>query len=109
MSSTKQLNKSHIDRLVEIEEQIRYLWEVPDSIRFLDERAKELADKSLTIDTIKGWLDGLPIQEIMYRMENLETKTTKNGGFERGDNSIGFACFIEERVDDLDNSQKVMF
>ena len=66
MSSTKQLNKSHVDRLVKIEEQMQYLWEVPDSIRFLDERVKELVDKTLAIDGIKGRLDGLPIQEIMH-------------------------------------------
>ena len=37
----------------------------------------------------------------MYRMEKLETKTTNNGGFERGDNSTGSAGLIEERVDGL--------
>ena len=109
MSSTKQLNKFHVDRLVEIEEQMQYLWEVPNSIRFLDERVKELADKTLAVDTIKGRLDELPIQEIMYRMENLEIKTTKNGGFERGDSSTGSTGLIEERVDGLDSSQKAMF
>ena len=76
------MNKSHVDRLVEIEEQMQYLLEVPDSIRFLDERVKELADKTLAVDAIKGRLDELPIQEIMYQMDNLETKTTKNDGFE---------------------------
>ena len=50
---------------------MQYLQEVLDSIRYLDERVKELADKTLAIDTIMGQLDGLPIQEIMYRMDNL--------------------------------------
>ena len=109
MSSTKQLNKFHVDRLVEIEEQMQYLREVPDSIRFLDEWVKELADKTLAVNVIKGRLDGLPIPKIVYRMENLETKTTKNGGFERGDTSTGSAGLIEERVDGLDSSQKAMF
>ena len=88
---------------------MQYLREVPDSIRFLDERVKELVDKTLTVDAIKGRLDGLPIQEIMYRMENLEIKITKNGGFERGDSSIGSVGLIEERVDGLDSSQKWCF
>ena len=42
-------------------------------------------------------------------MENLETKTTKKGGFERGDSSTGSTSLIEERVDGLDRSQKAMF
>ena len=55
----------------------------------------ELTNKSLVVDTITGLLDRLPIQEIMYQMENLEAKITKNGGLERGDNSIGSASLIE--------------
>ena len=88
---------------------MQYLREVSDSIRYLDERVKELADKSLAVDTITGRLDGLSIQEIMYRMENLETKITMNGGSGRGDCLTGFASLIEERVDGLDSSQKAMF
>ena len=70
---------------------------------------KELADKTLAVDAIKDRLDGVPIQEIMYRMENLETKTTKNGGFEREDSSTCSVGLIEERIDGLDSSQKAMF
>ena len=88
---------------------MQYLREVPNSIRFLDERVKELAYKILAIDTLNGWLDGLLIQEIMCRMPNLETKTIKNGGFKRGDSSMGSAGLIEERVDDLDSSKNEMF
>ena len=60
MSTTKQLNKSHVDRLVKIEEQMQYLQEVPDSIRFLDERVTELADKTLSVEAKKDRLDPLP-------------------------------------------------
>ena len=81
MSLTKQLNKSHADRLVEIEEQMQYLQEVPDSIRFLDEQVKELADKTLAIDAIKGRLDGLPIQEIMYQNGKPRNKNHKEWWF----------------------------
>ena len=57
---------------------------------------KELTDKTLVVDTVAGWLDELPIQELMYRMDNIEAKTTKTSGFERGDNSTGSAGLIEE-------------
>ena len=42
-------------------------------------------------------------------MKKLETKTTKNGGFERVDSSTGSACLIEEQVDGLGRSQKTTF
>lgn len=33
---------------------------------------KELADKTNIVDVVIGQLDGLPIQELMYRVYNLE-------------------------------------
>ena len=63
MATTKQLNKSHVDWLVDIEEQMQ-----------------ELADKTNMVDVVAGWLDELPIQELMYRVDNLKEKATKTGG-----------------------------
>ena len=63
MSTTKQLNKSHVDRLFKIKEQMQYLREVSESIQYLDERVKELADKTLAVEKIKRRLDGGPFKK----------------------------------------------
>ena len=76
---------------------MQYLREVSGSIRYLDQQVKELSDKIFAIDTIIDQLDELPIQELLYRIDDLEAKTTKIGGFERGDSSTRSASLIEER------------
>ncbi|KAA0050282.1 uncharacterized protein E5676_scaffold3369G00010 [Cucumis melo var. makuwa] len=50
MSSANQSGKTQKDRLVELEEQMLYLTEVLDSIRFLESRLEEIAEKTDTID-----------------------------------------------------------
>jgi len=100
------LGKSHVDRLVEIEERMLYLIEVPDSVRFLEYRLDEIAAKADTIDAVAGRLDGMPVQELMMRVETLEDKVTRPCGFERGDSLSGSVAHMEERVENLDNILK---
>ena len=61
MSVAKQSSKTHDERLVGIEEQMLYLVEVPDSIRFLEQRLEDIAMKANGIEAVSGRLDGLPI------------------------------------------------
>ncbi|KAA0060454.1 uncharacterized protein E6C27_scaffold22G002810 [Cucumis melo var. makuwa] len=49
-----------------------YLVEVPDSILYLESRLKETAEKNGTIDAVAGRVEGLPIQELLERVDTLE-------------------------------------
>ncbi|TYK16922.1 uncharacterized protein E5676_scaffold130G00580 [Cucumis melo var. makuwa] len=71
--------KAQRDRLVELEEQMLYLVEVPDSIHFLESRLEEIAEKTDMIDAPRTW-----------------------------DSWTGSVAHIEERVQELDNSQKTL-
>ncbi|KAA0044660.1 reverse transcriptase [Cucumis melo var. makuwa] len=77
--------KAQRDRLVELKEQMLYLVEVPDSIRFLESRLEEIAEKTDMIDA--GTVE-------------------RTGSHERGDSWTGSVAHIEERVQELDSSQK---
>ena len=76
MSSANQSGKTQKDRLVELEEQMLYLTEVLDSIRFLKSRLEEIAEKTDTIDAIAG--RGLPIQELFGKSRHSRRKRWKN-------------------------------
>ena len=109
MSMTKQFNKSHANRPVDIEEQMLYLQEVLDNLRYEDEHVKELVVLMEDwIDIVAICLDGMPIQELMFRVDTLEEIATRVGGFERGDSLTGSVAQIKERVNGLDSSQKVV-
>jgi len=108
MSTAKQLTKSQVDRLVEIEEQMLYLREVPDALRFLETRVQEISEKADGIDAVAGRLDGMPVKELMLRVETLETKAARPSSFERGDSSSNSVAHMEERVEELDSSQKAI-
>uniref|UniRef100_A0A9I9EHE8 Uncharacterized protein n=1 Tax=Cucumis melo TaxID=3656 RepID=A0A9I9EHE8_CUCME len=73
MSSSNPSGKDQKDRLVELEEQMLYLVEVPDSIRYLESRLEEISDKTNMIDVVAGRVEGFPIQELMTRVDALET------------------------------------
>ena len=75
MSTTKSTPKSQADRLTLIEEEMLFLKEVPDTIRFLEARVKELSVKVVEIDAMGNRLDGLPIAELMFRVTSLEKKS----------------------------------
>ncbi|KAA0062476.1 uncharacterized protein E5676_scaffold325G00940 [Cucumis melo var. makuwa] len=106
MSTTKQLGKHQADRLVELKEQMHYLVEVSDSIHFLKSRLEEIYEKADAIDAVTSRLDGLPIQELLTRVDTLETKVVRTGNYEHGDSSTSYVSHIEERVVELDSSQK---
>ncbi|KAA0066437.1 uncharacterized protein E6C27_scaffold21G005300 [Cucumis melo var. makuwa] len=108
MSSTNPSSKAQRDRLVELEEQMLYLVEVPDSIRFLESRLVEIAEKTNMIDAVAGCVEGLPIQELLARVDTLEGNVERTINYEYGDSSSGFVAHMEERVNELDSSQKTL-
>ena len=72
MSTTKSTPKSQADRLTLIEEEMLFLKEVHDTIRFLEARVTELNGKVVEIDAMGNCLDGLPIAELMFRVTSHE-------------------------------------
>ncbi|KAA0060490.1 uncharacterized protein E6C27_scaffold22G003260 [Cucumis melo var. makuwa] len=110
MSSSNPSGKAQRDRLVEVEEQMLYLVEVPDSIRYLESRVDEISEKANMIDAVAGRVEGLPIQELLARVDALEENTNarRTINYERGKRSSGFAAHMEERVGELDNAQKTL-
>ncbi|KAA0055941.1 uncharacterized protein E6C27_scaffold319G00670 [Cucumis melo var. makuwa] len=87
-----------------------YLVEVPDSIRYLESRVDEISEKANMIDAVAGRVEGLPIQELLARVDALEENTNarRTINYERGESSSGFAAHMEERVGELDNAQKTL-
>ncbi|KAA0036510.1 uncharacterized protein E6C27_scaffold17875G00010 [Cucumis melo var. makuwa] len=110
MSSSNPSGKAQRDRLVEIEEQMLYLVEVPDSIRYLESRVDEISEKANMIDAVAGRVEGLPIQELLARVDALEENTNarRTINYERGESSSGFGAHMEERVGEIDNAQKTL-
>ncbi|KAA0042097.1 uncharacterized protein E5676_scaffold306G003620 [Cucumis melo var. makuwa] len=104
MSSADPSGKAQRDRLAELEEQMLYLIEVPDSIHYLESRLEEISKKAGTIDAVAGRVEGLPIQELLARVDTLEVNINvrRTVNYERGDSSSGFATHMEERVTTLD-------
>ena len=74
MTTTKSIPKSQVNRLTLIEEEMLFLKEVSNTIRFLEERVIELNGKVVQIDAMGNRLDGLPIVELMFRVASLEEK-----------------------------------
>ncbi|TYK22097.1 reverse transcriptase [Cucumis melo var. makuwa] len=110
MSSLNPSGKAQKDRLVELEEQMLYLVEVLDSIRYLESHLDEISEKTNTIDAVAGRVEGFPIQELMTRVDALETTINigRTVNYERGDSSTSSVAHIEERVQELDSSQKTL-
>ncbi|KAA0062982.1 uncharacterized protein E6C27_scaffold468G00790 [Cucumis melo var. makuwa] len=110
MSSSNPSGKAQRDRLVEIEEQMLYLVEVPDSIRYLESRVDEISEKANMIDAVAGRVEGLPIKELLARVDALEENTNarRTINYERGESSSGFAAHMEKRISELDNTQKTL-
>ncbi|TYK00114.1 senescence-specific cysteine protease sag39 [Cucumis melo var. makuwa] len=109
MSSVNPLGKAYRDRLVEQrEEQMLYLAEVPDFIHFLESRLEEITEKTDTIDAVVGRVEGLPIQELLARVDTLEGNVVRIVNYEYGDSSLGFVAHMEECVNELDSSQKTL-
>ncbi|KAA0057471.1 uncharacterized protein E5676_scaffold216G001550 [Cucumis melo var. makuwa] len=85
-----------------------YLAEVPDSVRFLESRLDEIAEKTDTINAVAGRVEGLPIQELLARVDTLEGNVGRTVKYEYGDSSSSFVAHMEECVNELDNSQKTL-
>ncbi|KAA0046992.1 uncharacterized protein E5676_scaffold68G001120 [Cucumis melo var. makuwa] len=87
-----------------------YLVEVPDSIPYLESRLDEISEKTDMVDAVAGRVEGLPIQELLARVDTLEANTNvgRTVNYERGDSSSDFAAHMEERVSELDSSQKTL-
>ena len=73
MSTTKSTLKLQADRLTLIEEML-FLKEVSDTVRFLETEVMELNGKVVEIDVMGNRLDGLPIKELMFRVASLEER-----------------------------------
>ena len=65
-------SKTHNEWLIGLEEQMLYLVEVPNFIRFLEKRLEEVAKKVDVIDVVSDRVDILPIQELLTRVMNCE-------------------------------------
>ena len=62
MSTTKSTPKSQAYWLAVIEEDMLFLKEVPDTVRFLEARVTELNEKVEEINAMGNRLDGFPIK-----------------------------------------------
>ncbi|TYK22735.1 uncharacterized protein E5676_scaffold1163G00650 [Cucumis melo var. makuwa] len=85
-----------------------YLVEVPDSIRYLESRLDEIFEKTDIIDVVASRVEGLPIQELLARVDTLEANAGRTVNYEYGDSSSGFVAHMEERVNELNSSQKTL-
>ncbi|KAA0033567.1 hypothetical protein E6C27_scaffold2458G00030 [Cucumis melo var. makuwa] len=85
-----------------------YLVEVPDSIRYLEARLEEISEKADTIDVVTGRVEGLPIQELLARVDTLEANVGRTINYEYEDSLSGFVAHMEGRVNELDSSQKTL-
>ncbi|KAA0058248.1 reverse transcriptase [Cucumis melo var. makuwa] len=81
-----------------------YLAKVPDSVRFLESRFEEIAEKTDTIDTVASRVEGLPIQELLARVDTLEGNVGRTVNYEYGDSSSGFVGHMEEHVKKATNT-----
>ncbi|KAA0033152.1 uncharacterized protein E5676_scaffold1032G00100 [Cucumis melo var. makuwa] len=55
------------------------------SIRFLESRLEEIVEKTDTIDVVAGCVNGLPIQELLARVDTLEGNVGRTINYEYGD------------------------
>ncbi|KAA0043300.1 uncharacterized protein E5676_scaffold129G00830 [Cucumis melo var. makuwa] len=74
-----------------------YLVKVSNSIRFLESRFEEIAEKTDMIDAVAGCVEGLPIQELLARVDTLEGNIVRTGSHEHGNSSTGSVAHIKER------------
>ncbi|KAA0062590.1 polyprotein [Cucumis melo var. makuwa] len=84
-----------------------YLAEVPDSVHFLESRLEEIAEKTDMIDVVVGRVEGLPIQELLARVDTLE-ENGRTTNYEYGNSSSGFVAHMKKRVNELVSFQKTL-
>ena len=112
MSATKSTPKAQADQFMLIEEEMLFLKEVPDTLRFLEARVIELSGKVVEIYAMDNRLDGLPIAELMYRVTSLEervapTSSPKPSG--SPDSSVAHKEGRGEEFDVLQNTMMSLF
>ena len=89
-----------------------FLKEVPDTIRFLEERVTELNGKVVQIDAMGNRLDGLPIAELMFRVSSLEERvapTSNSRPSGSPDSSVAHKEGHGEEFDVLQNTMMSLF
>ena len=72
-----------------------YVIEVPDQVPFLETWLKEAYNKVDEIDMVVD-LEGIPIKELMIRVDTIEAKVERPVNLECGDNLIGFVAHTEQ-------------
>ena len=74
----------------------------------MEEQLEKVVGRAGAVDAVSDRLDGLPIQDLLARVDMLELQIQRIGNvsYERGDSSSGFVVQMEERVMKLDNSRK---
>ena len=85
------MGKSQVDRLVEIEDHLLCMSEVPNVMGLVELCMNGIAAKADIINEMAGRLEAMFVRELMIRVEALEDKATTAGGYECGDNSM---CFV---------------
>ena len=108
MSTTKSTPKAQADRLMLIEEEMLFLKEVPDTLRFLEKRVIEMSEKVVEIDAMGNRLDGLPIAELMFRVTSLEERVAPTSSPKSSGSSDSSIAHIEGRGEEFDVLQNTM-
>ncbi|TYK02288.1 uncharacterized protein E5676_scaffold18G00960 [Cucumis melo var. makuwa] len=79
-----------------------------DEVRFPQTWLEGLEEKVGEVNALNARVDGLPISELALRVDLLKHKTTQVGSFELGSSSLSSVAHMEERIEELDYSQKTM-
>ena len=108
MSMTKSTPKSHADRLTLIEEEMLFLKEVPDTIRFLEARVTELNGKIVEIDAMGNRLDVLSISELMFRVFSLKERVALTSSSRPSGSPDSSITHKERRGEEFDVLQNTM-
>ena len=74
----------------------------------MESRLEEISEKVDVIDAMTNRLNGLSIQKLLARVNTVETKVVRTGSHERGNSLTCSVTHTEERVIELDSSQKTM-
>ena len=108
MSATKSTPKAQADRLTLIEEEMLFLKEVPDTLRFLEARVTELTGKVVEIDAMGNRLNGLPIAELMFRVASLEKRVAPSSSPKPSGSLDSSVAHKEGRGEEFDMLQNTM-
>ena len=112
MSATKSTPKAQADWLTLIEEEMLFLKEVPDTLRFLEAWVTELSGKVIEIDAMGNCLDGLLNPEMMFRVTLLEERVAPTSSPKPSrslDSSVAHKEGRGEEFDVLQNTMMSLF